>query len=164
MSGSGYVDVILSHSLLDRGLFDALIPATNPLDFSHFPCLEELDISYITRVTYTACHKLLKAKKPPKLVHTSTPLFLSMDKVSEKIAIISEDKKEVVFKESDHAHMIRANSVIPIEEIPVFYFEIEVLDEGHDGSIGIGIASRGHSLQGLFCVFIYVSTFTLSSN
>ena len=132
----------------DRGLFDSLIPESMSRDFTHFQELEMLDISFVSRVTYTACHKLLQSKKPLKLVHTSVPMFLCGDKVSPDIAVISEDCKEIEFRSHQQAHMVRANAVIP-SELAVFYFEIEVINSGHDGSIGIGIASRGHSLQGM---------------
>jgi hypothetical protein len=45
--------------------------------------------------------------------------------------------------------MVRSNAVIPTLLEPLFYFELQVLHEGIDGAVGLGLAPRGHSLTGM---------------
>lgn len=113
----------------------------------HFVSLALLDISLANRITYTACHELQSRKPRVRIIHTAKPLFLSTEKLPSSVSI-TDSGCVCTWGNLTSAHMVRANAVIP-SEMDLFYFEVEILEPGHDSSIGIGLAPRGHSLGGM---------------
>jgi hypothetical protein len=127
--------------LSDRPLLEVVASDAN------FRALRRLDVSQVNRITFTACHQLQSKKPTLELLHTAKPLFLSVEKLPASVHV-SEEGRVCLWREANSAYMVRANALIPTE-LPLFYFEVQVLDEGHESSIGIGIAPRGHSLGGM---------------
>jgi hypothetical protein len=53
----------------------------------------------------------------------------------------TSDGSECCWNDVAAAFMVRANALIP-SEVDLFYFEVEVLDEGHD-SVSVIVVNRG---------------------
>ena len=97
--------------------------------------------------------------QPHYLADTAIPTLLSnlpslpscwssRDK-SSLVAVVGDDASEAHYtgagKKDEDAASIRANLPIPVH-IPIYYFEIEILNKGKDGFIGIGVCGGSTSL------------------
>ena len=108
-------------------------------------------------VEYTSIEWLQNKLPNCQIIHSCLPQYMVKphgENLIIKDNIIHFNKKEI--------SNLRANALIPKStSIPLFYFEIYIIDHGSSNYIGIGLSSSSHSLKEMpgFLFFLFFFLF-----
>ena len=103
-----------------------------------------MNISEIEQIDHHSIIEFKEKNQKLEIKETSYPEFFS--KHCDRSIEVNHDK--ATFRSDSH-FMLRSNCLIPFDVDGVFYFEVRIIDQGSQHSVGIGIHEKKQKLDGL---------------